>query len=106
MHAAAIFVLTLFVPGAAGPWLRYAWGVGAFFSLMALLLLLRVGSYEGTTDEEIADPARLLDRDQRLPGPAGGVAVLHRRNGIGAGGVGVAKSGMTRSGRYQGTTGS
>jgi hypothetical protein len=52
-HSAAIFTLTLFVRAPAGRWLQYAWCVGAFFSLMALLLLLRVGSYEGTTDEEV-----------------------------------------------------
>ena len=54
MHSAAIFLLTLFVPAPAGPYLRYIWGVGAFFSVMTLLLLLRVGSYEGTNDKEVA----------------------------------------------------
>jgi len=58
LHCAAIFVLTLFVPGAAGPYLRGVWGVGAFFSGMGLLLLLRVGSYEGTTEEEVAQLIR------------------------------------------------
>lgn len=54
LHSTAILVLTLFVPGSAGPHLRYVWCVAAFFSVMALLLLLRVGSYEGTTDAEVA----------------------------------------------------
>lgn len=40
-------------PAPAGPYLRYVWAVAAFFSGMALLQLLRVGSYEGTTDEEV-----------------------------------------------------
>ena len=53
LHCAAIFVLTLFVPAPAGPYLRLAWAIGAFFSVMALLLVLRVGSYEGTTDDEV-----------------------------------------------------
>src|SRR5690242_4884918 len=43
MHSAAILVLTLFVRAPAGPVLRYAWGVGAFFSVITLLVLLRVG---------------------------------------------------------------
>ena len=53
LHSAVIFLLTLFVPPPAGLYLRYAWGVGAFFSVMTLLLLLRVGSYEGTNDAEV-----------------------------------------------------
>lgn len=53
MHSAAILVLTLFVRAPAGPVLRYAWGVGAFFSVITLLVLLRVGSYAGTTEEEV-----------------------------------------------------
>ena len=53
LHSAAIFVLTLFVPGTAGPYLRYVWAVAAFFSVMALLVLLRVGNYQGTTDDEV-----------------------------------------------------
>ncbi|HUR41000.1 MAG TPA: hypothetical protein VM240_07485 [Verrucomicrobiae bacterium] len=52
-HSAANLVLTLFVPGTAGSALRYAWGVGAFFSFMTLLLLLRLGNYEGTTEAEV-----------------------------------------------------
>ena len=58
LHSAAILVLTLFVPGKSGPWLRYSWAIGAFFSVMALLLVLRVGSYRGTTDEEIGQLIR------------------------------------------------
>lgn len=58
MHSAAILVLTLFVPGSAGTYLRYVWGVAAFFSGMALLLVLRVGSYEGTTDKEVGELIR------------------------------------------------
>jgi hypothetical protein len=58
VHSAAIFTLTLFVPGAAGPVLRYIWSVGAMFSGIGLLLLLRVGSYEGTTEEEVGDLIR------------------------------------------------
>lgn len=57
-HSAAILALTLFVPDRAGFWLRCVWGVGAFFSASALLLLLRVGSYQGTTDEEIGSLIR------------------------------------------------
>lgn len=53
LHSAAVFLPTLFVPAPAGPYLRYVWAVAAFFSGMALLQLLRVGSYEGTTDEEV-----------------------------------------------------
>src|SRR5689334_1256448 len=53
MHSAAILVLTLLVPAPAGPVLRYAWGVGALFSAITLLVLLRVGSYAGTTEEEV-----------------------------------------------------
>lgn len=53
LHSTAILVLTLFVPGSAGSYLRYVWCVAAFFSGMALLLLLRVGSYQGTTEEEV-----------------------------------------------------
>lgn len=58
LHSAAILVLTLFVPGKSGPWLRYAWGIGVFFSVMALLLVLRVGSYQGTTDAEVGQLVR------------------------------------------------
>ena len=57
-HSALILVLTLFVPGAAGLYLRCVWGVGAMFSGLALLLLLRVGSYEGTTEEEVGQLIR------------------------------------------------
>lgn len=53
LHSGAIFLLTWFVSAPAGPVLRYLWGVGAFFSVMILLLLLRVGSYEGTTEQEV-----------------------------------------------------
>ncbi len=52
-HSATILILTFFVPGGVGPYLRYVWGVAAFFSGIGLLLLLRVGSYEGTTEEEV-----------------------------------------------------
>ncbi|AXQ28548.1 hypothetical protein D0B54_07560 [Solimonas sp. K1W22B-7] len=58
LHSAAVLALTLFVPDPAGPYLRYVWGLAVFFSGMALLLLLRVGSYEGTTDEEVGDLIR------------------------------------------------
>lgn len=57
-HSAAIFVLTLFVPAPAGPVLRYVWGVAAFFSAVTLLVLLRVGSYAGTTEEEVGQLIR------------------------------------------------
>ncbi|MBV9890255.1 MAG: hypothetical protein JO090_05135 [Rhizobacter sp.] len=53
MHSAAILLLTLFVPGDAGFYLRCVWAVAATYSVMGLLMLLRVGSYEGTTDEEV-----------------------------------------------------
>jgi len=53
MHAAAILVLIQFVPGPVGEYLQYVWAVAAFFSVMALLVLLRVGSYRGTTEEEV-----------------------------------------------------
>ena len=53
MHSAAIFLLILFVPAHARPYLQYLWCVGAFFSVMTLLVLLRVGSYEGTNDAEV-----------------------------------------------------
>lgn len=58
LHSLAILVLTLFVPGRPGTWLTSIWGVGAFFSAMGLLLVLRVGSYEGTTDEEVGELVR------------------------------------------------
>ena len=58
MHSAAVLVLTLFVPPPAGPWLRYVWVAAAFFSVMALILLLRLGDYEGTTDEEVGSLIR------------------------------------------------
>lgn len=58
MHSAVILLLTLFVHGAAGRMLRYAWGVGAFFSVVTLLVLLRVGSYAGTTEEEVGQLIR------------------------------------------------
>lgn len=58
MHSALILVLTLFVPGAAGQYLRYVWGVAALFSGMGLILLLRIGSYEGTTEEEVGELIR------------------------------------------------
>src|SRR5262245_19521199 len=53
LHSAAIFLLILFVPAPADTWLRSIWLVAAFFTGMGLLVLLRVGSYAGTTDEEI-----------------------------------------------------
>lgn len=53
LHSAAIFALILFVPRPLGPYLPYVWAVAAFFSVMALLVLLRVGSYRGTTEEEV-----------------------------------------------------
>lgn len=53
LHSAAIFVLTWFVSAPAGPVMRYLWCIGAFFSVTILLLLLRIGSYEGTTEEEV-----------------------------------------------------
>lgn len=58
LHSLAILVLTLFVPGSPGSYLTSIWGVAAFFSVMCLLLLLRVGSYEGTTDEEVGSLIR------------------------------------------------
>lgn len=54
LHSAAILALVLFVPAPAGAWLRGAWAIGAFFSATTLLVLLRVGSYEGTNDAEVA----------------------------------------------------
>lgn len=57
-HSAAVLVLTLLVPPPAGPWLRYVWMAAAFFSVMALILLLRLGDYEGTTDEEVGSLIR------------------------------------------------
>ena len=53
LHSAAVLVLTLFVPNPAGSYLRIIWAAAAFFSVMGLLLVLRVGSYEGTTDQEV-----------------------------------------------------
>ena len=58
LHSAAILVLTLFVPGDAGAWLKYVWVVGALFSALALMLLVRVGNYEGITDEEVGQLVR------------------------------------------------
>jgi hypothetical protein len=58
LHSAAILVLIQFVPGRTGAFLPYVWSVAAFFSVMALLLLLRVGSYQGTTDEEVGQLIR------------------------------------------------
>ena len=58
MHSAAILALTLFVPGGAGSYLRYVWSVAVVFSGLSLLLLLRVGSYEGTTEEEVGQLIR------------------------------------------------
>ena len=52
-HAAAIFVLTLFVRDPHGTVLRTIWAVAALFSVLTLLVLLRLGSYEGTTEEEV-----------------------------------------------------
>ena len=51
-------MLTLLVTAPVGPYLRCVWAVAAFFSVMGLLLLLRVGSYEGTTDDEVGDLIR------------------------------------------------
>lgn len=58
LHSVAILALTQFVPGRTGPWLKYAWGIGALFSVLGLLLLLRVGNYDGITDEEVGQLVR------------------------------------------------
>lgn len=53
VHSALILLLTRLAPDPESAWLTGAWCVGVFFSGLALLLLLRVGSYVGTTEEEI-----------------------------------------------------
>jgi hypothetical protein len=58
LHCAAIFVLLLLVPGTAGTVLRSVWAVALFFSALTFLVLLRVGSYQGTTEEEVGQLIR------------------------------------------------
>lgn len=57
-HSAAIFLLLLFTPASLRPWLQAAWALGAFFSGSALALLLRIGDYEGISDEEVGSLIR------------------------------------------------
>jgi hypothetical protein len=57
-HALAVLALIFFVPGRASHYLTWAWGAAATFSTLGVLMLLRVGSYAGTTEQEVGQLIR------------------------------------------------
>lgn len=58
LHSAVILGLTFLVHPSAGTVLRWGWALAACFSLLTLLVFLRVGSFRGTTEEEIGTLVR------------------------------------------------